>query len=158
VDNNVYKNKFKYANDLINDLQVVKGFIKYWDELDVNERRLFLDRIKAILYDSDWLIQMFEKQRKLDQVIIDKKASFIPETKDILTEAVDEIFEARRHVPHKWWKKQEKHEPELFCEEMVDHWHFSISAFIKEGFSAAHLYSGYIDKSKINHQRAESDY
>ncbi len=69
-----------------------------------------------------------------------------------------EIAELTDSVPWKWWAKYQKFEEQNARVEVVDIFHFLISAAQVLGMSADDVYNAYLKKNAVNFQRQDSGY
>lgn len=69
-----------------------------------------------------------------------------------------ELAELVDSVPWKWWAKYQKFDEQNARVEIVDLFHFLISAAQVMGMSAEDVYQAYLKKNQINHQRQDSGY
>lgn len=69
-----------------------------------------------------------------------------------------EIAELTDSVPWKWWAKYQKLDEQNARVEVVDLFHFLISAAQVLGMSADDVFQAYLKKNAINFQRQESGY
>src|SRR5512140_3610482 len=69
-----------------------------------------------------------------------------------------EIAELTDSVPWKWWAKYQKFDEQNARVEVVDLFHFLISAAQVLGMSADDVFNAYMKKNAINFQRQESGY
>lgn len=69
-----------------------------------------------------------------------------------------EIAELTDSIPWKWWAKYQKFDLQNARVEVVDLFHFLISAARILGMSADDVFNYYRDKNKVNVQRQESGY
>lgn len=69
-----------------------------------------------------------------------------------------EIAELIDSVPWKWWAKYQKFDLQNARVEVVDLFHFLISAAQVLGMSADDVFDAYCAKNKVNHQRQETGY
>jgi len=61
-------------------------------------------------------------------------------------------------VPWKWWAKYQEFDEQNARVEVVDLFHFLISAAQVLGMTADDVYEAYTKKNKVNHARQESGY
>jgi len=61
-------------------------------------------------------------------------------------------------VPWKWWARYQKFDEQNARVEVVDLFHFLISAAQVLGMSAEDVYQAYIKKNAVNHTRQDSGY
>lgn len=69
-----------------------------------------------------------------------------------------EIAELTDSVPWKWWAKYQKFDEQNARVEVVDLFHFLISAAQVLGMSADDVFHAYLKKNQVNFQRQESGY
>ncbi len=69
-----------------------------------------------------------------------------------------EIAELTDSVPWKWWAKYQKLDEQNARVEVVDLFHFLISAAQVLGMSADDVYQAYLKKNAVNFQRQENGY
>jgi dimeric dUTPase (all-alpha-NTP-PPase superfamily) len=69
-----------------------------------------------------------------------------------------EIAELTDSVPWKWWAKYQKYDKQNARVEIVDIFHFLVSAAQVVGMTAQDVYEAYLEKNKVNFQRQESGY
>ena len=69
-----------------------------------------------------------------------------------------EIAELTDSVPWKWWAKYQKFDDQNARVEVVDLFHFLISAAQVLGMSADDVFQAYLKKNAVNFQRQESGY
>jgi len=69
-----------------------------------------------------------------------------------------ELAELVDSVPWKWWAKYQKMDEQNARVEIVDLFHFLISAAQALGMTADDVYQAYLAKNKVNHARQESGY
>jgi dimeric dUTPase (all-alpha-NTP-PPase superfamily) len=69
-----------------------------------------------------------------------------------------EIAELTDSVPWKWWAKYQRFDAQNARVEVVDLFHFLISAAQVLGMSADDVFQAYIKKNAVNFQRQESGY
>jgi dimeric dUTPase (all-alpha-NTP-PPase superfamily) len=69
-----------------------------------------------------------------------------------------EIAELTDSVPWKWWAKYQKFDEQNARVEVVDLFHFLISAAQVLGMSADDVFRAYVKKNAVNFQRQESGY
>ncbi|MDD2710002.1 MAG: dUTPase [Verrucomicrobiae bacterium] len=69
-----------------------------------------------------------------------------------------ELAELTDSVPWKWWAKYQKVDKQNARVEVVDLFHFLISAAQVLGMTADDVYEAYVKKNKINHQRQDHGY
>ena len=114
--------------------------------------------------DSDKLSEMFRMQEELNRRIGVDDFSTMPEeeqTKWILNYCramTQEIAELTDSVPWKWWAKYQEFDQQNARVEVVDLFHFLISAAQVLGMSADDVFEAYCKKNKVNFERQESGY
>ena len=69
-----------------------------------------------------------------------------------------ELAELTDSVPWQWWAKYQEFDKENAWVEIVDLFHFLISLAQVMGMSAEDVYSAYLKKNKVNHDRQNSGY
>ncbi len=69
-----------------------------------------------------------------------------------------ELAELTDSVPWKWWAKYQNFDVQNARVEVVDLFHFLVSAAQVLGMSAEDVYQAYVKKNAVNHQRQESGY
>ncbi|OUU28572.1 MAG: dUTPase [Verrucomicrobia bacterium TMED44] len=69
-----------------------------------------------------------------------------------------ELAELTDSVPWKWWAKYQEFDKQNARVEIVDLFHFLISLAQVMGMSADDVYSAYLKKNKVNHDRQNSGY
>ncbi|MSU62630.1 MAG: dUTPase [Pedosphaera sp.] len=111
----------------------------------------------------DQLCEMFRMQRLLNQRIgVNTDAMSEEEkTKWILNYCramTQEIAELTDSVPWKWWAKYQKFDEQNARVEIVDLFHFLISAAQILGMSADDVFNAYLKKNEVNFKRQDSGY
>ncbi|MDR1817021.1 MAG: dUTPase [Puniceicoccales bacterium] len=69
-----------------------------------------------------------------------------------------ELAELVDSVPWKWWAKYQKLDLQNARVEVVDLFHFLVSAAQTLGMSPDDLYEAYLRKNKVNHERQDTGY
>jgi dimeric dUTPase (all-alpha-NTP-PPase superfamily) len=69
-----------------------------------------------------------------------------------------ELAELTDSVPWKWWAKYQKFDEQNARVEIVDLFHFLISAAQVLGMTADDVYEAYVKKNQVNHARQDSGY
>jgi dimeric dUTPase (all-alpha-NTP-PPase superfamily) len=69
-----------------------------------------------------------------------------------------EIAELTDSVPWKWWARYQTFDRQNARVEVVDLFHFLISAAQVLGMSAEDVFALYTEKNRVNHQRQDSGY
>ena len=111
----------------------------------------------------DQLREMFRMQRALNQRIgvntdaMDEKekTQWILNYCRAMTQEISELTDS---VPWKWWAKYQKFDEQKARVEVVDIFHFLISAAQVLGMSADDVFQAYLKKNAVNFQRQESGY
>jgi dimeric dUTPase (all-alpha-NTP-PPase superfamily) len=111
----------------------------------------------------DMLRDMFQKQTELNRRIgVD--CVNMPEAEqpkwilNYCRAMTQEIAELTDSVPWKWWAKYQKFDPQNARVEVVDLFHFLISAALVLGLSADDVHRIYLEKNRVNIQRQDSGY
>jgi len=111
----------------------------------------------------DKLEHIFELQKNLNERIGVKTDGMNEEdqikwTLNYCRALSQEIAELIDSVPWKWWAKYQKFDKQNARVEIVDMFHFLVSAAQVLGLTADDIYNGYIEKNKVNHARQENGY
>lgn len=111
----------------------------------------------------DQLREMFKMQKALNARIGVNTNSMSDEEKvkwvlNYCRAMSQEIAELTDSVPWKWWAKYQKFEEQNARVEVVDLFHFLISAAQVLGMSADDVYNAYLKKNAVNFQRQDSGY
>ena len=111
----------------------------------------------------DQLREMFRMQKALNQRIGVSTDSMSQEEKvqwilNYCRAMSQEIAELTDSVPWKWWAKYQKFEEQNARVEVVDIFHFLISAAQVLVMSADDVYQAYLTKNAVNFKRQESGY
>lgn len=69
-----------------------------------------------------------------------------------------EISELTDSVPWKWWAKYQKFDEQNARVEIVDIFHFLMSAAMVMGMSADDVFQAYVKKNAVNFKRQETGY
>jgi len=105
---------------------------------------------------SDRLQEIFELQRAFDEhVAASRGLDFDMCTwvqKDVLA-MMAEMAELLDEVNYKWWKNPKRLDTDAIKEELVDIFHFLISACIRVGMDAEDLHRRYVAKNAENFRR-----
>lgn len=107
----------------------------------------------------DMLMNMFEMQRSL-QVKIgvseDAQTSFVNSVAGLVCELGEVMNE---YEDWKNWKRRKKKvDRSRVLEELVDAWHFMINLTMSLGIGPEELYTEFVEKNAVNHQRQENGY
>ncbi|MFH0879432.1 MAG: dUTPase [Lentisphaerota bacterium] len=113
--------------------------------------------------DPDMLKEIFKKQEELNLRIGVDCANMPDEDQqkwilNYCRAMSQELAELTDSVPWKWWAKYQKFDKQNARVEIVDLFHFLISLAQVLGMSAEDLYTTYLQKHKVNHQRQDSGY
>lgn len=111
----------------------------------------------------DMLTHIWEMQSALNQRIGVDTANLSDEEKTqwILNYSramTQELAELTDSVPWKWWAKYQEFDKQNAMVEIVDLFHFLVSAAQVMGMSAEDVYQVYLQKNKVNHERQDSGY
>jgi dimeric dUTPase (all-alpha-NTP-PPase superfamily) len=111
----------------------------------------------------DQLREMFRMQRALNERIGVHTASMTDADKEkwvlnYCRAMTQEIAELTDSVPWKWWAKYQKFDAQNARVEVVDLFHFLISAAQVLGMSADDVFQAYLKKNAVNFQRQDSGY
>jgi len=111
----------------------------------------------------DQLRELFRMQKSLNERI-GVQTDTMPETEQVqwllnyCRAMTQEIAELTDSVPWKWWAKHQKFDIQNARVEVVDLFHFLISAAQVLGMSADDVFQAYMKKNAVNFQRQESGY
>jgi dimeric dUTPase (all-alpha-NTP-PPase superfamily) len=111
----------------------------------------------------DQLRELFRMQKALNErigVITDgmneeEKTKWLLNYCRAMTQEISELTDS---VPWKWWAKYQKFDEQNARVEVVDLFHFLISAAQVLGMSADDVFAAYMKKNAVNFQRQESGY
>ena len=111
----------------------------------------------------DMLKDMFQKQELLNKRIGVDCAAMTDEQRErwllnYCRAMTQELAELTDSVPWKWWAKYQKFDTQNARVEIVDLFHFLMSAAMVLGMSAEDVYNAYMEKNKVNFQRQDSGY
>ncbi len=111
----------------------------------------------------DQMRDMFRMQQSLNERIGVKTSGMSDEEKtrwllNYCRAMTQEIAELTDSVPWKWWAKYQKFDEQNARVEVVDLFHFLISAAQVLGMSADDVYQAYLKKNAVNFQRQETGY
>ena len=115
---------------------------------------------------TDMLVDIFEKQKELDDFIKEvKKEQGLDfnfdksEWIDMMTTAmIAESIELKEESNWKWWKKPKEMDKEAIKVEMVDILHFWVSLCLKLEINPKEVYDAYIEKNEENRRRQKTGY
>jgi len=111
----------------------------------------------------DQLRELFRMQKALNERIgvntdamsEEEKAKWVLNYCRAMTQEIAELTDS---VPWKWWAKYQKFDEQNARVEVVDLFHFLISAAQVLGMSADDVHQAYLKKNAVNFQRQESGY
>lgn len=111
----------------------------------------------------DQLRELFRMQRALNQRIGVHTDALSDEEKtrwllNYCRAMTQEIAELTDSVPWKWWAKYQKFDEQNARVEVVDLFHFLISAAQVLGMSADDVFNAYMKKNEVNFRRQETGY
>jgi dimeric dUTPase (all-alpha-NTP-PPase superfamily) len=111
----------------------------------------------------DQLRELFRMQKALNQRIGVHTDSMSEEERvrwvlNYCRAMTQEIAELTDSVPWKWWAKYQKFDQQNARVEVVDLFHFLISAAQVLGMSADDVFQAYMKKNEVNFKRQESGY
>ena len=111
----------------------------------------------------DQLRELFRMQKALNERIGVKTDAMDEEQKvrwllNYCRAMSQELAELTDSVPWKWWAKYQKFDEQNARVEVVDLFHFLISAAQVLGMSADDVFAAYLKKNAVNFQRQESGY
>ena len=112
---------------------------------------------------KDKLEEMFEMQKNLnkrigvdtDNMDIESKKEWILNYCRAMSQEISELVDS---VPWKWWAKYQKFDEQNIKVEIIDIFHFLISAAQVIGLNAEDVHRIYMQKNKINFSRQENGY
>lgn len=112
---------------------------------------------------QDWLEEMFERQAAfnkrigLDYAKLDDagRQQWLLNYCRAMTQELAELTDC---VPWKWWAKYQKFDLQNARVEVVDLFHFLISAAEVLGLTARDVHNLYMQKNKVNFQRQDTGY
>jgi dimeric dUTPase (all-alpha-NTP-PPase superfamily) len=116
-----------------------------------------------VMDNPDRLQELFRMQKALNERIGVRTDEMNPEQRvqwllNYCRAMTQEIAELTDSVPWKWWAKYQKFDEQNARVEVVDLFHFLISAAQVLGMSADDVFSAYLKKNAVNFQRQESGY
>lgn len=111
----------------------------------------------------DQLQELFRMQKALNLRIGVDTASLTEDEKarwllNYCRAMTQELAELTDSVPWKWWAKYQKFDEQNARVEVVDLFHFLISAAQVLGMSADDVFQAYLKKNAVNFQRQEGGY
>lgn len=112
---------------------------------------------------EDTLKDMFDMQKKLnlrigvdtDDMNTEEKQKWILNYCRAMNQEISELIDS---VPWKWWAKYQKFDEQNIKVEIIDIFHFLISAAQVMGLTAEDVHRIYMQKNKVNFDRQESGY
>lgn len=119
---------------------------------------------EMIMPENDMLREMFRMQELLNKRIGVGKAEEMSDEErhrwvlNYCRAMSQEIAELTDSVPWKWWAKYQKFDLHNARVEVVDLFHFLISAAEILGMSADDVFNYYRDKNKVNFERQDNGY
>jgi len=113
--------------------------------------------------EPDKLRELFRMQQVLNERIGINTSSMTDEEKvkwilNYSRAMSQEIAELIDSVPWKWWAKYQKFDQQNARVEVIDLFHFLISAAQVLGMSADDVFAAYVKKNEVNLQRQSSGY
>lgn len=113
--------------------------------------------------EKDMLKELFSMQQDLNLRIGVDCANLSEEDKvtwllNYCRAMTQEIAELTDSVPWKWWASYQQFDHQNARVEIVDLFHFLISAAQVMGMSAEDVFDLYMQKNKVNHDRQDSGY
>ena len=111
----------------------------------------------------DKLEEIFRMQRALNERIGVQTVGMNPDqqvqwTLNYCRAMQQELAELTDSVPWKWWAKYQTFDAQNARVEVVDLFHFLVSAAQVLGMSAEDVYHAYLKKNAVNFKRQESGY
>ncbi len=111
----------------------------------------------------DKLEEIFNLQEKLNQRIgvslrdLDdaEKAKWVLNYTRAMQQEIAELIDS---VPWKWWARYQEFDEQNARVEIVDLFHFLVSAAQALGMTAEDVHEAYLAKNRVNHERQESGY
>ncbi len=117
---------------------------------------------------EDKLDRIFSLQQELDQKILTNEVELKASTcytdwadkhvNRLCTAIIHEAVELQRLTNWKWWKKSTPFNEDEARKELIDIYHFVVSASLVLGMTPADILEEYEKKNLINHQRQENGY
>jgi len=113
--------------------------------------------------EPDQLREMFRMQKALNERIGVKTDAMTDEEKtkwllNYCRAMSQELAELTDSVPWKWWAKYQNFDQQNARVEVVDLFHFLISAAQVLGMSADDVYNSYLKKNEVNFKRQDHGY
>ncbi|MGB0290405.1 MAG: dUTPase [Opitutales bacterium] len=91
----------------------------------------------------------------LDALSDEEKAKWVLQYSRAMQQELAELIDS---VPWKWWAKYQEFDEQNAKVEVVDLFHFLVSAAQVLGMTAEDVYVAYTKKNKVNHNRQDSGY
>ncbi len=91
----------------------------------------------------------------LDALSDEEKAKWVLQYSRAMQQELAELIDS---VPWKWWAKYQEFDEQNAKVEVVDLFHFLVSAAQVLGMTADDVYEAYTKKNKVNHNRQDSGY
>lgn len=113
------------------------------------------DRLTEMLRLQEDLQRRFLQGRAPVELDVDEKLEFI---RNHTLAQLDEIHEALRETGWKPWSRSNEIRRSRYVDEIVDEFHFFMNRMLIVGMTAEELFSEYLRKNKINHERQDSGY
>jgi len=111
---------------------------------------------------SEKLKEMLDEQDELDKRIIKEKVlnwgNKVNHLNSLCTAISNETEELRDTAAWKWWSEDMGADWDESREELIDIFHFWLSAANLLGMDASDIYNKYMDKNEVNHCRQDGDY
>ena len=116
-----------------------------------------------VMTEPDQLREMFRMQKALNERIGVKTDAMTDEEKtkwllNYCRAMSQELAELTDSVPWKWWAKYQNFDQQNARVEVVDLFHFLISAAQVLGMSADDVYNSYLKKNEVNFKRQDHGY
>lgn len=112
-----------------------------------------MDKLEAIFEMQDALNKRIGVD--LGNLSDEEKSKWILQYTRAMQQEIAELIDS---VPWKWWAKYQEFDEQNAKVEVVDLFHFLVSAAQVLGMSAEDVYEAYLKKNKVNHERQESGY
>lgn len=115
--------------------------------------------MKDILQQMFDLQYEFNKQFEFKDITLEEEPHKLKDLlpgmniQEFLLGVITESTEALNEVPWKWWKDINAIDRDKIREEIIDIWHFLISASLAAGMSAQDVYKIYLIKLEKNYER-----
>ena len=92
---------------------------------------------------------------RTDAMSVEEKTKWLLNYSRAMTQELAELTDS---VPWKWWAKYQNFDEQNARVEVVDLFHFLISAAQVLGMSADDVFNAYVKKNEVNFKRQESGY